>query len=308
MPALPAFGDDFRSFFVLFSVRVDGPQDARGHASVSPFLPEIAMPDILTPITDICQNHLEASRRIADALFVGAGKLEHVALDTAHRATDEQFRFAQAVGRTRDMQGFSNLQSTFWAAKPVQFQKFQQECMRIVGEIQNEVSRATQAYAEHFSAGAMRPMPYPMPGSKAAGGGASANPFGGMVSAWESAMQGASRFSEQAMASARNAVQEFQSATGQRPRQHMRRDASGDARRGTDVASTFGINAEPVDIAASDEATLEVDEKSHSPRSQVAGREADAGGTQDQTPPMSDVPSGGGHESTKSTTGRRKQE
>jgi hypothetical protein len=265
------------------------------------------MPDIFSPLTDMCQNQLETSRRIADAFFIGTGKLENVALDTAHRATDEQFHFAQAVGKARDMQAFSNLQSTYWAGKPIQFQKFQQEWIRILAEIQNEVGRATQAYAEHFSSGAMRSMPYRTSGARSNEGIQTPNPFGGMVSAWENAMQGASRFSEQAMESVRNVTRGFQSAAGQASRHDTKRDTHSAARRGSDYASAFVAEPEPADICE-DETIVDADTTQQQARHESAGGEPETGlqGEGEGSSPT-DMSPESTQESRKSSAGRRKQ-
>ncbi len=168
------------------------------------------MPDFLTPISDLCQTQLEASRRISDAIFSGAGKIDRVMLDAGHRAVDEQLRFAQAVGNTRDMQVLSNLQSTFWGAKPEQMQRFQQDFVRILSEVQNQLGRATQAYIEQFGTNVMRSMPFGMPlqqSRSGMSGMSGTNPVSSMMSAWDTTLRGMSQLSGQAIATARSGAQ-----------------------------------------------------------------------------------------------------
>jgi hypothetical protein len=176
----------------------------RGVASL---LLENFMPDLLTPLSDLCQTQLEASRRMVDAVFSGTGKIDRMFLDAAHRAFDEQLRYAQAVGNARDPQILANLQATFWSAKPEQVQHLQQEFMRTLAEMQNELGRATQAFIEQFGVSSMRVVPSALTMTPAAGIAKTqpGNPFAPMMSAWERALQGAAQLSDRTMASMRQA-------------------------------------------------------------------------------------------------------
>lgn len=156
------------------------------------------MPDFLTQFSDACQAQLETSRRISAALFAGTGKLDHTMLEASHRAVDEQLRYAQAIGNTRDMQIFANLQSTFLAARPEQLQMFQQEWMRILAEMQNEIGRATQVLVEQFSTNMMRSMSSAMPLQAGRSAGPAVNPIADVMSAWDKTVRGMSQFASQA--------------------------------------------------------------------------------------------------------------
>lgn len=161
------------------------------------------MSDLLTPLSDLLQTQLEVSRRISDAFFSGAGKLDHAMLDVTHQALDEQLRFAQAIGNTRDPQTFSNLQSTYWASKPDEVQIFQKKMVQIITEMQNELGRATQSYIEQMSVRGMRGM---SPGVFATGDRAASagmSPFDNMMSVWGNTMRGMSSMADQAISTAR---------------------------------------------------------------------------------------------------------
>lgn len=162
------------------------------------------MPDLLTPISDVFQTHMEASRRMYDALFSGTGKIDRVVIDVTRNAVDEHLRFAQAVGNSRDPQMLANLQSTFWANKPKEFQAVQKELLRIMAEVQNDLGRATQSYFEQLGARTMRSTPFGFPPGADKGGMAAMNPFAGMMSVWENTMKGMSSLADQAISTARS--------------------------------------------------------------------------------------------------------
>ncbi len=161
------------------------------------------MSDLLTPISDLLQKQLEASRRISDALFSGTGKLDHAMLDATHHALDEQLRFVQAIGNTRDPQTYSNLQSTYWASKPDEMQLLQKKMVQIITEMQNELGRAAQSYMEQISLKGMRGMPSTPFGAGNRTTLSTINPFGSVMSAWETTMRGMTSMADQAISTAR---------------------------------------------------------------------------------------------------------
>ena len=170
------------------------------------------MPDLLTPLSDLCQTQLDTSRRMNDAVFSSTGKLDRILLDFTYRAFDDQLRLAQATGNTRDLQVLATLQATFWSAKPDQVQSLQKEFMRILAEMQNELGRVSQAFIEQFSAISLRAVPASLSQSGAAPNRTSSAsmPFAPMISAWQTAMQGVAQLARRTMAS----MQQVSKATG----------------------------------------------------------------------------------------------
>ena len=162
------------------------------------------MSDLLTPISDFLQTQLEASRRITDALFAGTGKLDHAMLDATHRVADEQLRLVQAIGNTRDPQTYSNLQATYWASKPDELQLFQKRMVQIVTEMQNELGRAAQSYMEQMQVRTMRGMPSAPHVTGNPASMSTINPFGSVMSVWETTMRGMSSMADQAISTARS--------------------------------------------------------------------------------------------------------
>lgn len=212
------------------------------------------MSDLLTPISDFLQTQLEASRRISDALFACTGKLDHAMLDATHHVVDEQLRFAQAIGNTRDPQTYSNLQSTYWASKPDELQLLQKRMVQIVTEMQNELGRATQSYMEQMQVRTMRGMPsVPLGGGNPASMSA-VDPFGSVMSVWVTTMRGMSRMADQVVSTARGGVN------------RAGRDAVGAAAQDFTDALTVAENIVPQEDDMSDDAATRAhgsDDASH---------------------------------------------
>lgn len=155
------------------------------------------MPDFLTPISDICQTQLEASRRLSDAVFLSTAKIDRVMLNAGHRTVDQQLRYAQAVGNARDPQVLSNLHVTFWVSKPDQLQKLHQESMLIFAEVQNDIGRATKAFVDQLGTNAMRMMFFGLPLQATKTRMQSTDFFEGMMSAWNSSLRSVAKSARQ---------------------------------------------------------------------------------------------------------------
>ena len=158
------------------------------------------MSDLLTLFFDPVQTQLEASRRIADALFSGAVKLDHALLDVTHRAVDEQLRFAKAVTNTRDPQTYFNLHSTYWTSKPDELNLFQKRTIHIIALMQVEFGRAARSCIEQMNVRSTRGLAFNLFGSGGHRGLSAVNPFGGVMSVWQTAMRGMSSVGNQAIA------------------------------------------------------------------------------------------------------------
>ena len=188
------------------------------------------MSNFLTPLGDLCQSQLDASRRINDALFTGTGRVDRAMLDASHHAIDEQLRYVQAVGATRDVQGLSNLQSNYWVRPPQQLLQLQQEFVRILAEMHHEVGRATQAcFVPLFDSWleAMPPRSQRIPGSSRSAPG---NPFSAMMPTWDAAT---------------GSMQQFTAKPGAGAPRSMR-SASGYSPADPDDAPDFGSARQPV--------------------------------------------------------------
>lgn len=93
------------------------------------------------PILDSYQQQIDASRHIAEVVFDGADRMEHLLIDTARKAFDERMKFYQTLAAARDPQGIAALQSEFLSHTPEKLLKVQQEVMKIVTESQAQISK-----------------------------------------------------------------------------------------------------------------------------------------------------------------------
>lgn len=160
------------------------------------------MQNVFTPVADLCQAQLEASRQLADAVFSGTEKIDQVVLEATHRAVNEQLRFAQSMVSVRDAQGMAEAQTTFFSQRPDRLMEYQRELMRVFTEVQSEWGKSVRTYLEQLSNTAISGA------STLANANAPAsnvyNPFNSMLSAWESAFREASSMATRNMDTARN--------------------------------------------------------------------------------------------------------
>jgi phasin family protein len=104
------------------------------------------MQPITNPVIDSYQQQIDASRHIAEVVFDGADRMEHLILDTTRKAFDERMKFCQALAAARDPQGVAALQSTFFSHTPEQMAKVQQELMKIVTDAQTQITKTMNQY------------------------------------------------------------------------------------------------------------------------------------------------------------------
>ncbi len=119
------------------------------------------MQAIANPMLDVQRRQIDASRQMAEVVFDGTDRIEHLMLETTRKAFDEQMKFLQALTAVRDPQGFAALQSTFFSRTPDQMVKVQQELMRIVSEAQEQLKGTMGEYASVFN-GAGMPVAMPI--------------------------------------------------------------------------------------------------------------------------------------------------
>jgi phasin family protein len=98
------------------------------------------------PVLDTYQQQIDASRHIAEVVFDGADRMEHLMLDTTRKAFDERMKFYQALAAVRDPQGVAALQSAFFSHTPEKMLKVQQELMEIVTQAQKEINQTMLQY------------------------------------------------------------------------------------------------------------------------------------------------------------------
>lgn len=101
------------------------------------------------PLVNIVQHQLDASMRLADAVFLGKGKIDRVILDATHQAVENNLQMARALTEVQDPSQFKDLQTKL-AFHPEKNMHYQQEILSAVAEIQAEIGKSVQNYMERF--------------------------------------------------------------------------------------------------------------------------------------------------------------
>lgn len=174
------------------------------------------MQNVLSPMINMFQNQLDASRKFADAVFSGAEKIDRVMIGATHRVFTEQLNFAQAIASVRDPRSVGTaLQSTFMSRNPDDAVNYQKEIMRIVTEMQNDIGRSMQDYIEQLGRGAASTATKPLEAVQAQANDAVFNPMTSMFSVWETAFKDVAALAKKNMTAARSSVESAASRTMQ---------------------------------------------------------------------------------------------
>lgn len=161
------------------------------------------MQKMLSPVANMYQNQLEASRQFADAFFTGAEKIDHLMLEASHRALIEQLRFAQSLVAVRDAQGAASAQAKYFSQRPERAMDYQREMIRVFTEVQSELGKSMRNYMEQLGGGAMTEFATALEPEGRADQPVF-TPMSGMFSAWQSAMREAAAVANRNMETARN--------------------------------------------------------------------------------------------------------
>jgi phasin family protein len=136
------------------------------------------------------QHQIDASRHIAEAVFDGTDRIEHLMIDTTRKAFDEQMKFYQALAAARDPQGVAALQSAFFSHTPEQMTKVQQELMKIVADAQQQITSTMEQYKAGLNGGVSLPINEAMTAFNQPSNGAPAsNALTGVYSMWDKAFK-----------------------------------------------------------------------------------------------------------------------
>lgn len=169
------------------------------------------MQNVLSPMMNLYQNQLEASRRFADAVFSGAEKIDRVMIGATRHAVAEQLNFVQAIAAVRDPRSVgAALQSTFMSRNPEDTVNYQRELMHIFTELQNDIGRSMQDYIERFGSNAasstMRMSERASETVQNQANDAVFNPMTSMFSVWESAFKDVAALAKRNMSNVRSSV------------------------------------------------------------------------------------------------------
>jgi hypothetical protein len=167
------------------------------------------MQTVLSPLVNVYQTQLEASRRFADAVFSGTEKIDRVMLDAIHRVFNQQMTFMQAMTSARDPQSAATmLQSKLLSRSPDDTMNYQKDLMRIFAEMQNDISKSLQDYIEQLGSNAANGAALPMGAPSQQANDAVYNPVTSVFSVWESAFKEAAALARKNMAGARTAIED----------------------------------------------------------------------------------------------------
>lgn len=173
------------------------------------------MQTVLSPMVNVYQTQLEASRRFADAIFSGTEKMDRVVLDAIHRIFNQQLTLVQAMASARDPQSAASmLQSKLLSRGPDDTMNYQKEVMRIFAEMQNDISKSLQEYVEQLGStvavgGALPPLET----AQRQAADAMYNPVTSVFSVWESAFKEAAALAKKNMAGTRSAIEDAANRT-----------------------------------------------------------------------------------------------
>lgn len=167
------------------------------------------MQNVLSPIVDMYQANIEASRKMIEVMFTGTEKIDRVVIEATHHAVDEQLRMAQSAASSKDGQSISSMQANFFK-KPDGAMPYQQEIMRIFTDIQNEMGRSMQTYFDQLRSKMSNVSGAPLQSAQQRTTEAVVNPLSGIFSFWESAFQDVASVANKNLAAGRST---FESAT-----------------------------------------------------------------------------------------------
>lgn len=142
------------------------------------------------PMTENYQNHLDASRQLAQTVLSCTEKIDHTLFQTAQELFLEQTRFAQALVNTRDPKQIILLQSSFFSHTPECVTQSQKNILQICQEMQDQFGKTMEQYFEHASHGPLLPIPGAVSGEKSSADFMA--PISDLFNVWSKAFQQAS--------------------------------------------------------------------------------------------------------------------
>ena len=174
------------------------------------------MQNASNPLVTMYNTQLEASRRFADAVFTGTEKIDRVMRGATQRVFNEQINFVQAMTTARDPRSVgTTLQSSLFSRNPDDAVNYQKEIVRIVAEMQNEISRSMQDYMEQIRSSATTNAARPFQAAQVQANDTVFNPMTSMFSVWESAFKEVAELAKKNMVAARGVAEEAAARAGQ---------------------------------------------------------------------------------------------
>ncbi|HJV73615.1 MAG TPA: phasin family protein [Noviherbaspirillum sp.] len=148
------------------------------------------MQNLFSPLMNMYQNQLDASRRCAEAFFSGTGKIDRMLIDATHRAFDNQMNFVQEITTAQDPRALGNtVRSRFMSRNSDEAVNYQKEIIQIYAEMQNEIGKSMQDCIERLGMPATGNATRGLETSPEQANDAAFNPMTSMFSVWESAFK-----------------------------------------------------------------------------------------------------------------------
>lgn len=167
------------------------------------------MQNATNPLLTIYSTQIEASRRFAEAVFSGTEKIDRVMRGATQRVFNEQLNLAQAITSARDPRVVgTTLQSNLFSRNPDDAMSYQKEIVRIMAEMQNEITRSMQDYMEQIRSNATTSATRPLQAAQTQANDTVFNPMTSMFSVWESAFKEVAELAKKNMVAARGAVEQ----------------------------------------------------------------------------------------------------
>ena len=173
------------------------------------------MQNAMNPLLTMYQTQLEASRRFAEVVFAGTEKIDRVMIGATQRVFNDQLNLAQAMTTARDPRTMgATWQSSMMSRSPDDAVSYQKEIVRIVAEMQNEITRSMQEYIEQIRTNAAPGATRTFEAAPTQANDAMFNPMTSMFSVWESAFKEVAELAKKNMTAARGAMDEAASRSG----------------------------------------------------------------------------------------------
>jgi hypothetical protein len=170
------------------------------------------MQTVLSPLVNVYQTQLEASRRFADAIFSGTEKIDRLMLDAIHRVFNQQLTLVQTMASARDPQSAASmLQSKLLSRSPDDTMNYQKEVMRVFAEMQNDISKSLQDYVEQLGTNATLGAAAPLETAQKQANDAVYNPVTSVFSVWETAFKEAAALAKKNMEGTRSVFEDASS-------------------------------------------------------------------------------------------------
>ncbi|HZW21756.1 phasin family protein [Noviherbaspirillum sp.] len=167
------------------------------------------MQNASNPLVSMYNTQLEASRRFAEAVFSGTEKIDRVMRGATQRAFNEQLNLVQAITTAGDPRSVgTTLQSNLFARNPDDAVNYQKEIVRIMAEMQNEISQSMQDYMDQMRSSTAVSAARPHHSGHGQANNTAFNPMTSMFSVWESAFKEVAELAKKNMVVARGAAEQ----------------------------------------------------------------------------------------------------